>query len=304
MKRIAVVLSCLALVGSACTKKQTGASGTSSPSPAPAAPAALAVTGTEYGFGIPAQVEGGVVSLDFTNTGKKKHEAIVVKVGATPKDQVVKDIAALVQGEGAPTPDYLDIYGGATEVAAGATQSVDIKLPKGSYVLVCTLTDNDSLVDPESGPENAPLHMAEGMYTPFEVTSESTAAMPAEEGTVVAKDYSFEFPKLTAGKHTLLFRNDGVQPHFASISEFPEGVTEDQARKAFGALMASEQGPPPGTPVPVDVAFAGPLSGGGEQTFGMDLKSGRTYVVVCFMSDRAGGPPHAIGQNMISFFTT
>jgi hypothetical protein len=304
VKRMVVVLSCLALVGSGCARKETGATGSSLPAPARATPTSLAVTGTEYDFDIPAEVEGGVVSLGFNNDGKKKHEAIVVGVGSTPKDQVVKDISALVKGEGAPTPDYLDIYGGASEVAAGASKSVDVKLPEGSYALICTLSDNDSLDDPEKGPDNAPLHMAEGMYKPFRVTSENTTTMPAEEGTVVAKDYSFEFPKLAAGTHTLVFRNDGKQPHFASISEFPEGVTEEQAKAAFHAALASEQGPPPGTPEPVDVGFAGPLSGGGEQTFALDLKSGRTYVVVCFMSDRPGGPPHAIAHNMIAFFTT
>jgi len=304
VKRVMVVLSCLALVGSGCAKKGTGATGADSPKPAGATPPRLAVTGTEYDFGIPAEIEGGVVNLDFQNTGKKKHEAIIVKVGSTAKDQVVKDITALVKGEGAPTPDYLDIYGGAAEVAAGSSKSVDVKLAKGSYALVCTLSDNDSLDDPSKGPENAPLHLAQGMYKPFTVTSENAATMPAEEGTVVAKDYSFELPALAAGTHTLVFRNEGKQPHFASISEFPEGVTEQQARAAFQAALTSEQGPPPGTPEPVDIGFAGPLSADGEQTFDLDLKGGRTYVVVCFMSDRAGGPPHAIGQNMITFFTT
>jgi hypothetical protein len=295
-----VGLSCLALVGSGCARKQTGATGSGSG----ATPTKLAVAGTEYDFDIPAEIEGGVVNLDFTNDGKKKHEAIIVKVGSTAKDQVINDITALVKGEGAPTPDYLDIYGGAAEVPAGSSTSVNVRLAKGSYALICTLSDNDSLDDPSKGPENAPLHLAQGMFKPFKVTSENTAKMPAEEGTVVAKDYSFEFPKLGAGRHTLVFRNEGKQPHFASISEFPEGVTGEGAKAAFRALLASEQGPPPGTPEPVDIGFAGPLSGGGEQTFDVELKGGRTYVVVCFMSDRAGGPPHAISRNMVSFFTT
>jgi hypothetical protein len=30
---------------------------------------------------------------------------------------------------------------------------------------------------------------------------------------------------------------------------------------------------------------------------GFDFEAGRTYLLACFVSDKAGGPPHAIGPH-------
>jgi hypothetical protein len=297
MKRMVAGMACVALAATGCAGWRAESSTDSSK------PAKVAVTGTEYGFDMPAKITGGVVTLTFANDGKKEHEAIVLEVGSAEQEQVVEDVSALVQGQGAPTPDYLDFFGGAADVPAGETRTVDLRLPEGRYALVCALSDNDSLDDPESGPEDAPLHMAVGMYEPFEVVAENEAKMPAVDGTIVADDFSFDVPKLGTGEHKLSLRNDGKEPHFGLIAEFGEGVTEEQARAAFRTLMESEGPPPPGTTHPRDVAFAGPLSAGGEQTFTLELKPDRTYVALCFMSNRSGGPPHA-AHGMVEFFTT
>ena len=44
-------------------------------------------------------------------------------------------------------------------------------------------------------------------------------------------------------------------------------------------------------------------SPGYGSTFTATLEAGRTYVVLCFVSDKTGGPPHAIAHHMFKIFT-
>ena len=46
-------------------------------------------------------------------------------------------------------------------------------------------------------------------------------------------------------------------------------------------------------------------SPGPEINFTMEepFETGRVYVALCFVSDRAGGPPHAIAHDMVKVFT-
>ena len=74
--------------------------------------------------------------------------------------------------------------------------------------------------------------------------------------------------------------------------EFPEGVDEQAADNTLKGFL-SEQGPPPGTPEPQEAAFGGVFEVGGGSLVNFDAKRGRTYAFVCFVQDRAGGPPHA-----------
>ena len=41
------------------------------------------------------------------------------------------------------------------------------------------------------------------------------------------------------------------------------------------------------------------LDGGGSQVVTLDLKQAGTYAMLCFISDRQGGPPHSIGEGML-----
>lgn len=315
MRRWMAVLACLALVAGACG----GDDGTATPATTattaaeePAGGAAdFTVVGKEYSFDVPAEVEGGVVTMEFTNEGKLKHEAQILGIGDQTPEQALKDFTPVIQGEGAPIPAYLGAHGGVLETDAGASGTSTFTLPVGNYLVVCTLTDLDSAEEggEEGGEEfKLPLHFNVGMAAPLKVTKVNDKQLPAADGTIVAKDYSFEVPALSAGKQTLVFKNEGPKEiHFAEFLEFPEGVDAAGALKAFEALLTLEEGSPPpeGTPLPSEEfegasAVFNPGQGG---TFEVELKAKRSYVVACFISDRAGGPPHAIGQKMITSFT-
>ena len=282
-------------------------------SSAPAAPAEVTVKAHEYGFDAPAQVEGGVVRLTLQNDGKLKHEAVVVEAGDTPLDRLRQDLSPVVKGDGQPVPPYLHFRGGVSLVPGGSSSSASLALPAGKYVLVCTLTDADSQ-DPDApagtepaAADAATFHFDRGMAVPFEVKAANTAVMPATDGTVVARDWAFDLPPLTPGTKTLTFRNDGQQDHSLGLSEFADGIDAASAKSSFDQFLAADvagKPPPDNLPIPADVAFAGPLSAGGQTTFTVALKPSRTYVFACYMADRAGGPRHAGGKGMVAYVTT
>ncbi len=307
MTRPTVLSLALALlvVATACqSDEESGSdtSGSTSVSQGATADVDFAVSGREYRFDLPAEVPGGVVTMSFENRGELRHEAGIVAVGATPLDQVLRDLGPALEGRGTPIPDYLVFYGGIGETAPGATSAATLDLPDGSYVLFCSLADIDS-VDalPQPGPPQ-PTHYNSGMARAFTVRRANVDLLPAADGTVLATDYAFTLPPVTAGRRTFLFRNAGAQMHLGAFLVFPEGVDEAGARQAMDEVLAAPGGPrPEGMPEPADAAYAGPFPPRGGGTFEIELEHGRTYAVVCFLTDRAGGPPHA-AKGMLSIF--
>lgn len=317
MRRWTAVLACLLLVTGACggdAKESAPATTVTSAAEEPGGEAAadFTVVGKEYSFDVPAEVEGGVVTMEFKNEGKLKHEAQILGIGDQTPEQALKDFTPVNLGEGAPIPAYLGAFGGVMgKVSVGSSETRTFTLPVGNYLMVCTLTDRDSAEggEAEGGEEfKLPLHFNVGMAAPFKVTKVNDKQLPAAGGTIVAKDHSFEVPDLSAGRKTLVLKNDGPKEiHFAEFIEFPEGVDAAGALKAFETLLTLEEGSPPpeGTPLPSEdfEASSGAFNPGQGGTFEVELKAKRSYVVACFISDRAGGPPHAIGHKMITSFT-
>jgi hypothetical protein len=284
---------------------------TSTVAPVPIVPA-VTITARDYGFDLPAVVEGGVIRLTLQNNGKRKHEAVIVAAGDTPVPKLAQDLVPIVLGQGTPTPAYIRFNGGVSLVPGGATAESTLTLPVGRYAVVCTLTDIDSLDSDEAAEDGEEptlaaqqFHFERGMVAAFEVKPANAATLPATDGTVVARDWSFEVPPLTPAVRTLTFRNDGQQDHSLAVAEWADGVSADAARAAFETLLnADEEHPAPdSTPTPKDVAFAGPLSAGVQATFSVELKPNRTYVFACYMADRSGGDLHAMAKRMVAYAT-
>ncbi len=278
-----------------------------------AKPAELAVQASEYRFTAPAEVKAGLVTLKLANTGRLKHEAALVRIGDTPRDQALQALASATPPR--PIPPFLHFGGGVGPTPAGSALSSTLQVQEGNYLIVCTLTD---LASQEGAPPigDEPAHYTKGMSTPLKVTPGAGAlpALPEKEGAVVAKEvsarqYSFDIPPLTPGRHEYVFRNEGPdQPHQAQFLEYPAGVDEAGAQQVFGALQESI---PTGNPPPPDVlpklprivngtgAVFSPGLGG---TFTAELQAGRVYQIQCVIQDRGGGPPH-ISQGMVRFVT-
>jgi hypothetical protein len=287
------------------TKRKAAPAGTETT--LPVAPS-VTVTARDYSFEVPPEIEGGVIRVTLQNSGEVKHEAVIVAAGDTPLDRLKQDLTPIVKGEGKPTPDYIRFQGGVSLVPGGTSEMAFLTLPAGNYVMVCTLTDADSLTDP-AGPPSAEaqrFHYELGMAVPFTVKKTNTATMPPTDGRIIARDWAFETPPLVPGFKVLTFSNYGQQDHSLAVAEFPDRVTEAAAKAAFEALLrADEAHPLPGdTPIADDVAFAGPLSAGAQVTFPINLKVHRTYVFACYMADRSGGALHATGKHMVAYSTT
>ena len=108
---------------------------------------------------------------------------------------------------------------------------------------------------------------------------------------------------LKAGKQTVAFSNTGpVQWHFAEIIVFPKGTTVATAQADLPKLLARRDRRPR-CAVPDEVAGSQVASPGYGNTFSATLEAGRTYVVLCFVSDKTGGPPHTIAHKMYKVFT-
>jgi len=267
------------------------------------------VKARDYGFELPPEVPGGVIRMTLENTGTKKHEAVIVAAGDTPLERLKQDLTPIVGGEGTPTPGYMRFQGGVSLVPGGTSEMAIMTLPVGNYVMVCTLTDADSLDDTAGPPPDSTqkFHYELGMATPFTVKEANGDTMPPTDGTVIARDWAFEIPVLVPGFKLFTFRNDGEQDHSLAVAEFPDGLDEAAAKAAFEELLKADEErrePPDTVPTPDDVAFAGPLSRGGQATFPINLKVHRTYVFACYMTDRSGGERHAIGKRMVAYGTT
>ncbi len=93
MRRLALLLTALAAAG-------CGGSGTASPDP-------VVVEGGEYAFAAPGEMEGGLVSLRFVNTGDEPHELALGRIGEG--NTLDEAVAALDEGDDVP---WLEDVGG------------------------------------------------------------------------------------------------------------------------------------------------------------------------------------------------
>jgi plastocyanin len=274
------------------------------------------VTAVDYAFSkAPTEIDAGLVTMHFQNDGKVDHEAALVEIGDTPLDQFLPTFVPAVTG-GGPWPAEAKRVAAPVETGAGDSATVTFAVTEGTYALLCTLTGDASNPDAEESQETDPatIHFNKGMAQVLEVGPGGAADLPKADGTITAHDYTFDVD-VSADTSTVNFVNTGSedQVHFGTISEFPEGTSEADALAAFAGAFSSEGGPPPEgaiQPSDDDFGFTGVFSKGlgSHLTISKRFKSGHTYVIACFISDRTGGPPHALpaeagGHGMVKAFT-
>lgn len=112
---------------------------------------------------------------------------------------------------------------------------------------------------------------------------------------MTATDYTFAVSDLKAEPNQIEFANAGKQLHHLMAFPHRKGATLDEVKKVF-----AEDGEGSG-PLPLDFAGAtrtATLESGDMQIVELDLKRGK-YALVCFISDRKGGPPHAVKSMIV-----
>jgi len=249
-----------ALIFAACGDDDDGADGGSA--------ATVSITADEQGISAPESVDAGLAEITLENTGEENHEAQLIRVEG---NHTHEDVLELLTGEGSQIPDWLVGGGGVGTAEAGETRTVTQVLEPGSYAVIDTGAEE---------PQSAPL----------EVTGDpADAELPDAEATVTASEYTFDASGLKSGTNTLLFENAGEELHHLIASPVKDDATPEKVLKFFETEEKSADPFTEGEEGDVETAV---LADGEAQVTELELASGK-YAFMCFIPDRAGGPPHA-----------
>ncbi len=247
-------------------------------------PPTVSVKTTEYGFDVPPQFRGGLVTLELDNSaGKEAHEASLERL---EQRKTLADFQqAMRQGAG-PLPSWVVNAGGPGPVMPGRKATYTANLQPGTYAFFCFVHSSDGQ-----------SHVAKGMLASATVVAGPTAALPRADATVTARDYEFAgLEGLRSGTQTVRAENQGqLEHHWGIFGLQPGRSAEDLA--TFLAGDGPPTGPPPFTSSP---GLVGALPRGGEATRTLELQPGR-YAMVCLVRDPDGRPHYQKG--MLKEFT-
>lgn len=214
----------------------------------------------------------GVAELTLNNESDSEGDLQLIR---TEGERSVEDVVKAFEGAGSgkPFPDWFFGGGGVGAIGPGESAEVIQVLQPGTYFAFNT----------ESRPD--PTKIAT-----LEVTGDATDETVEGDGeaTVNAGEYVSESDgPLPSGKNEIVFDNIGVQPHHLLASELVGDATAEDVE----AFFKTEKGEPPLSEKGTQATAV--IEGGEGQVVTFDLEPGR-YALYCFISDRQGGPPHAL----------
>lgn len=234
-------------------------------------PPTVSVKTVDYGFEVPQQFRGGLVTLELDNSaGKEAHEASLVRL---EQGKTLADLQqALRQGSG-PPPSWVVNAGGPGPVMPGRKASYTANLQPGTYAFLCFAHSSDGQ-----------SHVAKGMVASATVVGGPVGTLPRADATVTATDYEFAgLDGLSSGTQTVRVENQGQLEHNWGIF----GLQPGRSVQDLATFLAGEgppTGPPPFTSSP---GLVGALPRGGEATRTLELQPGR-YAMVCLVRDPDG----------------
>ena len=238
----------------------------------------LAATGSgkKSKLSIPKSVQAGLVEVQFENSAKGPIGVQFIRAtdGHTA-DEALKAGAAWGE-KGKPLPPWVKLEGGAPDTKPGTTSTTVQVLPAGNYIAV----DIDSNVNTK--------------FTAL--TGGGTAKVPAADSTVDASEYKFVASGLKVGANKVKFANVGKQPHLMVAAPIKGNKSVQDIIKAFQSEGDSGGPPPIDEKNEVSTSI---LDGGGSQVIDLDFAKKGRYAAICFVPDRAGGPPHIV-KGMVS----
>ena len=208
------------------------------------------------------EVRGGLVEIRFKNSGRSPRKAQLWRVG---RGHSVTQ-ALRVRGT---LPRWLEWAGGVGLTAPGRTGVAVQRLSPGTYYVTGIGSERRGI---------APLRVTAG--------GSEAGLVSAADARVTAVDYGYRVSGLAPGPASVEFRNTGKEPHHGFFAPLRDGRTLREARDFFAGKLP---GPPPVDPEATRETVV--LEGGGTQVTRLNLESGR-YALLCFVRDRAGGPPH------------
>lgn len=235
----------------------------------------LTFTLTEGGKGTkvagPSGADTGIAKITLENKTDGEGDMQLIRVdGDHSTEEVIKGLESAMKGRA--FPEWFFGGGGVGIVPAGESATVTQVLKPGTYYGI----------DTEAGKPQADA------IAVIDVSGEeSDEELEEGDGTVTAIEYGFEADELPAGEVEIDFENSGDEPHHLIAAPLKGDATAADVEQA----IKSEKGQPP-----IDEAGTqntAVLEGGEGQVVTLDLEPGR-YALLCFISDRQGGPPHAL----------
>lgn len=192
----------------------------------------------------------------------------------------------VIAAEGAPSPSWIHVAGGTGPAPPGGKRSATQRLRPGHYIAYDAPFQN----------EGSGLKFGLASFT-VEGEADDSGELPKAAAKIEAYEYGFRASGLTVGKNTIEFSNTGTEPHHVIAVPYKPGATLAQVRKAF--KRSGGAGPPLDF---ANVAYTARIDGGTKQITQLDLAKPGKYALLCFVSDRKGGPPH-VAQGMVAEIT-
>jgi hypothetical protein len=227
--------------------------------------------GKSVAIAAPEKAEAGLAEITLTNDSDAEADLQLIRVeGERTPEEVVAGLGKAIQGKS--FPEWFFAAGGVGSLGPGESATVEQVLQPGDYYAFNT----------EGGPPDAKA------VAVTEVTGEESDAEIGEgKATVEAAEYVFNADTLPSGSVEVAFDNIGAQPHHLIASKIKGDATAEEVEAAF----KEEKGPPP--LIEKGTQATAVLEGGEAQLVTLDLDPGR-YALFCFITDRNGGPPHAL----------
>ncbi len=258
----------LALAGALLALPACGQGGASQP-----AVATVEVSGKGKNVEVkaPESVKGGLVQVELKNSSDGPRDAQLFRVEG---DHEPQEFVKLLERQGGPIPGWIQDGGGVGTVPPGQTGRVTQNLAEGDYFLA-------SIPEGDEAPATAEFKVEGGG---------SEGELPRTSAEIVARDYTFDAKGLKPGKNKVLFKNEGQELHHVVGAPMRPGKTLDDVKK-----FAREEEPSGPPPIDEMGSFStAVLDGGVEQVVEIEAKKPGKYALLCFITDRKGGPPHVM----------
>ncbi len=150
------------------------------------------------------------------------------------------------------------------------------------------LSEGRHFVWDDESDENDVSNTAKGAILEVTVSDEGGGELPDADATVTAEEYEFTTEGLSAGTANIRFENDGDELHHFIAAPIAPGSDIDDV-KAFFETEGTPTGPPP---LDFEAGVGVPVMDSGKAVVAELTLAAGDYAFVCFISDRAGGPPH------------
>ena len=234
----------------------------SSSKPAREPAAHVRVVGSEYAYAVAREIPGGVVAMEFVNTGDEVHE---YAMGRVDSPHTVREFVDLILDPADEAeqeePEWAHDIGGVPALSPGERVTITRRLKPGTYGLLCFVPAPDGKT-----------HLEHGMHAQFTVTGDRGGSLPTPDAVIEARDNGFAVPTLHAGRRTIELRNTAREEREFGLIRLNAGKSLRDAERYF---KSGAQGDPP-------LALLGAMQSipaGTSVVLTIDLQAGRRYVI-------------------------